>query len=187
MKPEELPIEGLEDVVLRRVRTADDLLEIAEVYIESFPEAERRPMRVMRQAIAREEALFWRICKSEETLGLLTTWELSQVVYGEHFAMRPRLRNMGVGAKALRTVMAVTHCPILIEVEPPEEAIQQRRMDFYLREGFHVVDTNYVQPPYDPSLASVPLYLMCTDAGMVGARLEASVEELRRVVFVRYE
>ncbi len=187
MLPDQLPILELEGFSFNRIHTAAHLLEIAEIYIESFPEYERRPMRFMLQAIARDNAHFWRICQERETVGLLNYWSLTNTIYGEHFAIKPKVRNQGVGSKILRTLKQTLQQPILIEVDPPTRELEKRRIAFYEREGFSIIDTNYMQPSYNPQLPEVPLYLMSTDATLVGKRLKDTIKELYQVVFVRYE
>ncbi len=182
-----LPIDDAPGYGLQRIRTAEDVLEIAEIYISSFPEEERRPLRAQAVAASRPEALFYRIVREGQTVGMFTAWELGEVVYGEHFAVGPRVRAQGLGTKVLRTIMRATGKPLFGEVEPPTDELTTRRLNFYLREGFHVLDREYHQPAYTPELPPVKLLLLSTDAGLRGDRLEATIDELFTTVFIKHE
>ena len=58
---------------------ADDLLAIAELYIEAFPAVERRPMRTMIGLLSRDECHFHRIMRGDDTVGLMHLWDLPTV------------------------------------------------------------------------------------------------------------
>ncbi len=182
-----LPIADAPGYALQRIRTAEDVLEIAEIYVSAFPEEERRPLRAQAVAARRPQALFYRIVREGQTVGLFTAWELREVVYGEHFAMGPRVRAQGLGTKVLRTIMRTTGKPLFGEVEPPTDELTTRRLNFYLREGFYVLDREYYQPAYTPELPPVKLLLLSTDATLQGERLEATIDDLFTTVFVKHE
>ncbi|PIE84284.1 MAG: GNAT family acetyltransferase [Bacteroidia bacterium] len=186
MNVEYLPITDAPGYGLQRIRTAEDVLEIAEIYVTAFPEEERRPLRAQARAARREEALFYRIVREGQTVGMFTAWELPRVVYGEHFAVGPRVRAKGLGTKVLRTIMQATGKPLFGEVEPPVDELTTRRLNFYLREGFHVLDREYYQPPYTPELPPVRLLLLSTDPDLRGERLEQTIADLFATVFVKH-
>lgn len=77
------------------------------------------------------------------------------------------MRGSGIGAEILR-LLAAEGPPLLLEVEHPKGpgSIEQRRIEFYRRNGFRLLDYDYVQPPYAPGLPSVPLLLMSTDPAL---------------------
>lgn len=50
--------------------------------------------------------------------------------------------------------------PILLEVEPPSGELEQRRIGFYERLGFHLNAYEYNQPPLRTGQADLPLRIM---------------------------
>lgn len=127
-----------------------------EIYENAFPPEERRPREAVHPA---DEAFrLYNISTSQRAVaGLLTAWDFGRFTYIEHFAVHPSLRGAGIGACALKSFA----CPLLIEVEPPETGhTARRRIAFYERQGFRLLDFPYIQPPYTPALPSVELRLM---------------------------
>ena len=95
-------------------------------------------------------------------LGLLTTWHFEEFIYIEHFAIAPTLRSQGYGAEALRTFIYEHGKPIILEAEPPTDALSIRRIGFYERSGLTLYDFPYIQPAYTPDSNPVELCLMGT-------------------------
>ena len=48
----------------------------------------------------------------------------------------------------------------MLEVEPPNGVLEQRRIGFYERLGFHLTPFDYVQPPLREGQADLPLRIM---------------------------
>lgn len=138
------------------------------LYETAFPPEERRPSEMMPPS---DPAFhFYAIGDS----GLLTTWEFPGVTYVEHFAVYPETRGQGVGGKALGELQGA----VILEVEPPEQSPEAaRRVRFYERNGFRLLDVDYMQPSYAPGLPSIPLRLML--------RGEADVDEAVRLIHSR--
>ncbi|MGM9865461.1 MAG: GNAT family N-acetyltransferase, partial [Muribaculaceae bacterium] len=89
--------------------------------------------------------------------GLVTVWEFDGFSYVEHFAVQPGLRGAGVGSWVLSQLRE----PVILEVEPAGSTPEaERRIRFYERNGFRVLDVQYVQPPYSPELPELELKLM---------------------------
>lgn len=164
-------------MIIKRCRPDDRLKDI---YVEAFPPEERREwddMPVNDDAFAfyalidnGRDSIFeivdnldksW--CKPdlfncpECVVGLVTVWHFDAFRYIEHLAVSPSQRGRGIGAG----VLSALEGPLLLEVEPEETGeIACRRIAFYQRNGFHLLDADYVQPPYSPGLPEVPLKLM---------------------------
>lgn len=125
------------------------------IYEESFPAEERRDWHQLPEDDA--FTLYGIYDDGDVPLGLLTAWDFGEFSYIEHFAIDGRLRGKGMGAEVLASVPGV----LLIEVELPESGeMSRRRIAFYERNGFRLLDNPYVQPPYGPGLPEVPLRLM---------------------------
>lgn len=90
-------------------------------------------------------------------VGLVTVWEFDGFSYVEHFAVQPGLRGAGVGSWVLSQLRE----PVILEVEPAGSTPEaERRIRFYERNGFRVLDVPYVQPPYSSELPELELKLM---------------------------
>lgn len=174
------------NLTLSRTTTALHLLEIAELYIHAFPAEERRSLLHLAEDIHRPEARFWTLRLNDNLVGMLHAWELPNVVFGEHFATLPNVRGQGIGAAALRILKSSTQKPILLEVEPPCDEFSHRRIAFYERLGFHIVETEYCQPQYSPDLPSVPLYIMSSHPDMDLATLRLAIKEIHTIVYARH-
>lgn len=134
---------------------------LCDLYIESFPEVERRDKKQIENLInSNKEMSFNAIMEDDEVDGLLVYWDFENFVYLEHFAIFPRLRNKGIGKKMLELLKNSTKKIIVLEVEPADDGMAGRRVSFYERCGFHVVDKDYEQPPYRPNGRTIPLWIM---------------------------
>ena len=102
------------------------------------------------------------IANSPKLLGLLTTWHFEEFIYIEHFAIDPTLRSQGYGSEALKAFIHEHGKPIVLEAEPPTEALSIRRIKFYERIGLTLYDFPYMQPAYTEDSHPVELRLMGT-------------------------
>lgn len=145
------------------------------IYEEAFPAEERRP--AANRHPADPAFRFYNISTKEyPEAGLITTWDFGSFRYVEHFAIDKSLRGSGIGADAIDALGGT----VLLEVEPPgtgEQAL--RRIEFYKRHGFHLLDYPYFQPPYSSELPGVELRLM------LRGELEIPVEDAVRILHVR--
>lgn len=135
--------------------------DLCDLYIESFPEAERRDKEQIENLINNnKEMSFNAIMEGDEVNGLLVYWDFENFVYLEHFAIFPRLRNKGIGKKMLELLKNSTNKIIVLEVEPADDDMAGRRVSFYERCGFHIVDKDYEQPSYRHNGCAIPLWIM---------------------------
>lgn len=100
------------------------------------------------------------IANSPKLLGLLTTWHFGEFIYIEHFAIDPSLRSQGHGSEALKAFIHEHGKPIVLEAEPPTDALSIRRIKFYERIGLTLYDFPYMQPAYTEDSHPVELRLM---------------------------
>lgn len=147
-----------------------------QLYFDSFPPEERRPWTDIANG---EGPTLQMVFADGEFAGFITSWDLGNWIYIEHFAIMPGLRGGGIGAKAIAALKETSAKPLLLEAEPvsDDNPMASRRIGFYLRNGFHLIDYDYIQPPYAPGLPPVPLRLMCTDAETDGATAEKTLHK----------
>lgn len=147
---------------LKPITGRADLAAARALYLSSFPVEERRQWALIENPPHPGCPSLNGIYADGALKGLVTLWDIGTAIYIEHFAIHPLSRGHGLGSKALRHI-ALTACgkPVVLEVEPENSSDEaRRRIAFYRRNGFALSDYPYVQPPYDPSLAPVPMSLM---------------------------
>lgn len=145
--------------------TAADLAIIKDIYFTSFPEAERRPWEQIVKPSKKGEPELYAVISGSSLAGMATLWHFDSFVYIEHLAVGGNRRNSGLGTSALQNIIELAgDKPVVIEVEPPcsDDPMTARRIAFYRRNGFEIIDRGYIQPPYSAGLPEVNLYLMST-------------------------
>lgn len=159
---------------------------IRKIYTESFPDPERRPWESIVQPQSkygpRLYAITMKIGAFTNLLGFITLWNFGTFVYIEHFAIAEALRGLNTGARVL-SELRKKHPVIVLETERPDNStpMAERRIGFYQRNGFHILDSDYIQPSYGPGLPEVPMILMGTDPS-TDAKVVA--ETLRKEVYL---
>lgn len=153
------------NVELTTVITPDDLSLLHKLYDEAFPAEERRDWRLIESPATPGSPTLYAIIADGRLAGMLTLWSFDRFSYIEHFVIAPDFRKKGVGSEAMRLLMEkIGNRPLVVEIEPPtvDRPETVRRRDFYSRLGFSTISTDYIQPPYSPSLPAVAMHLMAT-------------------------
>lgn len=173
------------------------------LYEAAFPPEERRPTPQWMDTVQRGAAAWQAEDKAKLSPGLPGTtrpyaleldgrlagffvvWPMGEFVYGEHFAVRSDLRGHGLGGALLEGVLHdVGSRPFVIEVEPPESSdLAKRRCAFYKRHGLHLINKEYLQPPYRKGDGWLPLRLMATDKAFAENNFTEITKEIYRVVY----
>ena len=138
---------------------------VERLWIEAFPEAERRDTEAQRVNTDTNPVFHCVLAENEEGVptGFLTYWDFDTFCYGEHFATAPALRNCGYGRQIFQAVLAHIARPFVLEVEMPEDEMSTRRIGFYKRNGMIIwSDIPYTQPAYRVGGESLPMRLMAT-------------------------
>lgn len=140
-----------------------DMQAAAALYEASFPPEERRPWHQIESGYGSLE--LWGVYSGGKQAGMVTIWRFDTFAYIEHFAIDPARRGEGIGAAALSELKKLTGLPFVLEVEPADhpDVMARRRIAFYERCGFALLQYDYIQPPYADNLPAVPLCLMSTD------------------------
>ncbi|MFI3287033.1 MAG: GNAT family N-acetyltransferase [Rikenellaceae bacterium] len=119
-----------------------------ELYLAAFPEKERRSLDYHIEAMSQKEFHCDVVLDSDEPIGLLMWWDLSDFVYVEHLATTPAVRGKGYGKQILSELISSTTKPLILEVEHPTDELSRRRITFYERMGFALNPHPYCQPSY---------------------------------------
>ena len=74
----------------------------------------------------------------------------------------PPCAHRGYGSEALKAFIHEHGKPLVLEAEPPTDALSIRRIKFYERTGLTLYDFPYMQPAYTEDSNPVELRLMGT-------------------------
>lgn len=156
------------------------------LYESAFPASERRPTEEWIHKINNEPAftLYFIVNEKQHFLGFVTLWNFGSFSYIEHFATQGHMRGLGIGGKTIDMLHALepNKC-IILEAEPPEDPTAIRRIEFYKRHGFRLLDYEYTQPPYSPDNVAIPLKLMTNIDNMENDYIENVVSTIKRHVY----
>lgn len=135
---------------------------VENLYIESFPLSERRPVETMLSLYKNEPSFVITVTiEDEQIVGFLTYWNLDEFVFAEHFAISAEYRNGGYGRKVMDLFIKEITTPIILEVELPTTILSERRIGFYQRIGFRLWENiQYHQPAYMEDSGPIPMKLM---------------------------
>lgn len=131
-----------------------------DTYVSSFPPDERRSLDQQRHIMADARYHVYEVGAGAEPMGFIAYWAFDAFIFIEHYALSPATRGQGVGSGFLRDFISKQTKPIVLEVEPPKEEIQHRRVQFYERLGFHLSRYTHLQKAYVPGRNPVLLQLM---------------------------
>lgn len=172
-------------ITLRKMcSTSHNLCQAVNLYEESFPQDERRPTR---QWLHFNNSLkpfdIYEVLAEQEFLGIISVWLFDDFAYVEHFAIKAQNRGKGWGSSVIKSLRNRITCPIVIEVEPPADNVSRKRISFYERNGFHISNKKYLQPPYASGLKFIELKIMSTDAQFLSEKFSYIVDTLYRLVY----
>lgn len=146
----------------QEIKTSNDsrVQKILKSYETSFPESERRSLEQFNQLFANKTSTIISILEDGSEIGYLITWKVSNFVFVEHFEVFEEFRNKKYGSVILQNLIQ-EHLQIILEIEPAtQDEISNRRYGFYVRNGFHTLTEDYVQPSYGEGKPSLNLWLM---------------------------
>jgi ribosomal protein S18 acetylase RimI-like enzyme len=134
------------------------------LYSLAFPASERRTWADLEYELTYQKNFFANVIIKDETfVGFLNFWKFDRFCYIEHLAVLPASRGKNIGTIAVELLTKSIKLPFVLEVEMPSTPDAIRRINFYERLGFSVVNHPYAQPPYDRDGFLLPMMLMCND------------------------
>ena len=119
------------------------------LYAASFPGHEQRMPASQRRIMAHGQYHFGILHDGEGFAGLALYWDAGAYLYIEHLCIAPERRGQGLGTAALG-LLAETGKPVILEIDPPVDAVSRRRQMFYERAGFTANPYPHIHPPYRP-------------------------------------
>lgn len=172
-------------ISLRKITDAEDkdFQKLMELYQEAFPEEERRDLAQLGAMLQAEQRMSFNAVECNGSLaGLFVYWDFGTFYYLEHLAVYPDMRNKKIGQQVLDWIKGNLQGLRLLEVERAETEMAIRRVHYYERNGYRVLDDAYMQPPYRQGGEDYPLWLMGNHSD---ADLAAKVEVLKEAVYYR--
>ncbi len=132
-----------------------------ELYTTSFPVEEQRPYLQHKKAML-DSRFYPYVYTSDhsELLAICFYWDFVDFKYLEHFAVNPNYRNQGIGSKIIKA-FSQEEQPIILEIEPPIDAISKQRLRFYERCLFRQTNYTFQQLKYRKENDDVLLELLC--------------------------
>ncbi|OWK75205.1 N-acetyltransferase [Flavobacteriaceae bacterium JJC] len=129
-------------------------------YCETFPEEERRCEKQFRALFSNPKAKVFTILEDFKNIGYLITWELTNFIFVEHFEIFSEFRSLKYGSEIIGHLFK-NYSHIVLEAEPATlDETAQRRIGFYERNGFAVIDETYIQPSYGEGKNPLNLWLL---------------------------
>ncbi len=117
------------------------------LYEESFPVAERRKMDDHKRAFADPQFHPLSVWEDDVLLGIAFYWEWSNYRYIEYLAVSKDLRGHGYGFQIIKHIRDSEHT-IILEIDPLENELSVRRLQFYERAGFTLTPYRFMHLPY---------------------------------------
>ena len=148
-------------IQITRISGAFDLNpELRQIYEESFPPDERRSWIQMTELLVNPDFKISKILKSENLIGFISIWELAKFRFIEHFAISSQERSKGYGSEVISKIISESWKPVVLEVEEPISVNEKKRIEFYTRLNFNLMEYEYYQPPYSSNKNMVKMQLM---------------------------
>ena len=143
-----------------QVTSVTSWADVWQVYESAFPRCERRSRAQHEQAVRSEGSFHCKqLVQDQKVVGLLFYWELPKCCFIEHLAVAESWRGRGVGTAALKWLQEQGKL-LILEIEPPLDAVTCRRMEFYRSAGFELLPYEHEQLPFHADSPSVPMRLL---------------------------
>ncbi|MDR1847270.1 MAG: GNAT family N-acetyltransferase [Bacteroidales bacterium] len=137
------------------------------LYTSSFPPEERREFSQIPDLHLYKPFTFYVIEQSQQPFAIMALWTFASFSYIEHLAVANEQRNRGIGTKIISNLKSQRPNPLVLEVELPLTETALRRIKFYERLGFILLNDNYLQPPYSINKQAVEMRLMVSDPNLL--------------------
>lgn len=156
---------------------------VYQILQNSFPISERRPLEAQKELLEEQDYRV-AVCERDGKVGaFLASWQLTDFLFIEHFAVHPKLRNHGLGQKMLQSFLKESIHQTVLEVEPPETELAQHRIQFYKRNGFCLNPYSYQQPPMADGQEPIPLMVMSSGGALTRQKFQRFRGEVYHKVY----
>ncbi len=173
-------------IALRRITNTKDkmLAQLLPLYAEAFPPAERRDTEQVKHLIENQSNMYFNAIEEDgELYGLIVYWDFDLFRYLEHFAIFPEKRNRKTGKQVLDYIAQQLKAPFIFEVEPAVNEIATKRINYYRRNGYEILEKEYIQPSYRQDCESIPLWIMGNCGTIQSGLLKMYIQTIKREVY----
>lgn len=133
------------------------------LYESSFPINEQRDIESIEQLLSDVNGIY-RVkvyLLDHRVVAFITTHEHNALTYIEHLCVAAPLRGSGLGRYIVHETTKNRTTPVVLEVDPADtDEWSVRRIKFYERIGFNMLQREYYQPPYRKGEPSIKLEIM---------------------------
>ena len=136
-------------IKLIRLVSNDDpyYVDAMNLYAISFPYHEQRESASQTSIMSDPAYHFDMIFDQDRFVGIIMNWQTDSFVYVEHFCIMPDLRGRGYGKQTLE-LLATLSKTVILEIDPPVDAVSIRRKGFYESAGYVENLFTHIHPPY---------------------------------------
>lgn len=136
-------------IALIRLVSNDDpyYMDAMNLYAVSFPYHEQRESAPQASIMSDPAYHFDMIFDQDRFVGIILNWQTDSFVYVEHFCIMPDLRGRGYGKQTLE-LLATLGKTMILEIDPPVDAVSIRRKGFYESAGYVENPFAHIHPPY---------------------------------------
>lgn len=146
-------------IMLERLKD-NEFKQLYDLMQDSFPESEIRTFENQQRLLKNPLYTVYVLREKEKILAFFAEWQNDTYRFLEHLAVNKNHRSRGLGSKTLQAYNNLSNKPVILEVEPPEDDIQIRRVKFYERNGYYLSSYSYIQPTINEGYEGIPLVLM---------------------------
>lgn len=155
------------------------------LYEVAFPALERRDLPQLLQILENPDYHMDVLLENGTFVGILFYWDPGNLIFLEHFAICPQLRNLGYGAQAL-SLLKKPGKPILLEIEPPVDNLTCRRQNFYMRNGFLPNAYHHIQAKYRPNDEDLVLKILSFPRKITQPEYDAFYRYMQTYISCKY-
>jgi len=170
-----------------RINSVSDPLfpSLYNLYVLAFPEDERRSWAGFEYELDYEKHFYAHaLVENEKFVGLFNYWIFDRFYYIEHVAVAQAMHGQNIGTQAMDIFKEQAKLPIVFEVEMPNNPTAIRRINFYEKLGFSVLNShNYAQPPYEGDGFLIPMQLMTNNIHFADTHFDMIKETLYDKVY----
>jgi len=174
------------EIIFKKLESEPEFEIIKSLYLTAFPPEERREYIELIKHINIENCTVTLIYSNQKVAGFFILWNFNDFVFLEHFAIESELRGQGIGERVLSQIRENLNKPVILETEIPADEIAIRRVSFYLRNGFHLLERHYLQPSYDGIKPEVEMKLMSTESDYSETQLDNFISVIRKEVYGKF-
>ncbi len=165
---------------LEELQNRKKISRIFNTYASTFPENERRDEAQFLELAENPNCYIYNIKKEENAIGYCIIWQLESCYFLEHFEVFEAFRNQKYGSEIVE-ILKEKFEKLVLETEPEHlSEIAKRRISFYQRNGFEIIEKKYLQPSYGEGKPKALLYLM---SNFLPENLQILVEEIYLQVY----